>query len=96
MPHRTVCIALDCAQCALYLYVVTSIPDQLLAAMRARGWSFRRLLDESKLDMALSSLQRKLHGQVPLYEDEIQTLVNVLDTAIAIVPADAPRRKRAS
>lgn len=90
------CNELDCAQCALYFCGVSSIPEQLLGAMKARGWSFRQLLEASGLKMARTSLQRKLRGEVTLYEDEIQALVDTLQVTVAFVPTNPPKRKRAA
>lgn len=55
--------------------------------MRARKWSVRKLLEESKLRCDRSSLQRKLKGEQPLDPDEIQALVNALAVAVAVVPS---------
>lgn len=70
-----------------------SLADQLLAAMKGRRWSVRRLLDASKLDCDRSSLHRKLHGKQPMSHEEIQALVNALGSpvALAVVPIKGRR-----
>lgn len=87
---------LDDAECALYSWWVSSIPEQILAATKARGWTVAQLLRESGLDMSRSSLQRKLRGEVTLYETELRALVDTLQITVAVVPSDLPRRKKAS
>lgn len=55
--------------------------------MKQRKWSVKKLLDESGLDMDRTSLQRKLHGEQPLYDHELQALVDALQTTVAAVPS---------
>lgn len=80
------CISLDVAQCALYMYGVKSLAEQLHAAMTAKGWSIPRLLKESGLKCDRTSLQRKLRGKQVLDAEEIQALVNVLEVNVVAIP----------
>jgi transcriptional regulator with XRE-family HTH domain len=72
-----------------------SLAEQLLTAMKSRGWSIQRLLNESGLDCDRSSLSRKLHGKQWLSSDEVQVLVNTLEVTVAASPFVRRKRKAA-
>ena len=64
------------------------MPEQLHAAMEAKGWSVPMLLKVSGLDCDRSSLQRKLTGAQKLSTDEAQRLAEVLECTLVWVPED--------
>jgi lambda repressor-like predicted transcriptional regulator len=66
-----------------------SLPEQLLAAMKTRGWSVSHLLKVSQLTCDRTSLHRKLHGKQPLVTDEVHALVNALGITVVAMPDEA-------
>lgn len=80
--------ALDVAQCALYFDGVKSLPEQLRAALAAKGWTIPQLLEASGLTCDRTSLYRKLHGKQKLSTDEAQTLASLLGCTLAWVPEE--------
>lgn len=88
---------LTCALSTQYNIAVT-IPEQLLQAMKNRGWTVGQLHKQSRIKCDRSSLQRKLHGQQGLKTEEIQKLVNALGVAVmetkpGVVYSIEPRRR---
>jgi hypothetical protein len=59
--------------------------DELRAAMRAKGYTYAQLLEESGLKCDLSSLNRKLNGGQGLDADEGQALARVLGVRASAV-----------
>ncbi len=70
-----------------------TLPAQLLAAMESKEWSVGRLLRTSRLKCDRSSLHRKLHGNQPITQEELQALVDALEITIEVAPK---RRGRAA
>lgn len=68
-----------------------SLIEQLWAAFQAKGWTTAQLLERSKLDCDLSSLNRKMRGRQKTSTEECQALAAALEVTIAWSPdADDP------
>lgn len=62
----------------MYTCIVRPIYEQIDQARRKLGWSVQHLLDESGLDLDISTLGRKLRGQVGMFAAEYVALVKAL------------------
>lgn len=90
------CNALDVAHCALYMWVVPTLSEQLRAAARSKGWTMDKLLRESGLRCVRSSLNRKLNGLQKLSTEECEALASVLGVTVAFTPEPRARTRRRS
>lgn len=68
-----------------------SLRDQLRHALREKGWTVARLLDESGLECDRSSLDRKINGRQILRAEECQAIAAALNTQL-VWSASKPRR----
>lgn len=68
---------------------MVSLLDQIRAAQKLRGWSVQKLLDESRLSISRTCLQRKLYGRtkggkpVATTVKELEALAGALGITIA-------------
>ena len=69
-----------------------SLRDQLRLALRKKGWTVARLLDESGLTCDRSSLDRKINGRQPLRTEECQAIAAALGQSLAWTATHARKR----
>lgn len=67
--------------------------EQIQAAREKAGWSVQKLLDESRLPIDRSVLQRKLTKETPFTSDELEACARALGITIAWAPDDSPKKK---
>lgn len=61
---------------------------QINEARVKKDWSVARLLDEAGLDLERSTLHRKLHGDTPMTDDEVEKCARALDLVLVYRPED--------
>lgn len=69
-----------------------SLREQLRLALRQKGWTVAKLLDESGLRCDRSSLDRKINGRQLLRTEECQALAAALGKNLAWTATHARRR----
>jgi transcriptional regulator with XRE-family HTH domain len=61
---------------------VRTTREDLQAAVEARGWSVRELLERSKLNLSRAALDRQLRGDTPMTLDVAERLARTIGGTI--------------